>query len=231
MAEQSEERSQGYSPSATEAAQNQYDLEICMHRHQILAVADLPDHEREEQSRPVPTMLYHWRPPTVRAITMVKVSPRLFSMIKGSSSLGTFFLQDDLNISETLYKLLTATHAAAGWEPTAQLLTDLVAQLPVPERGTLMEFFSFPVLSDNPEQPLGDSLFPVWKWVKPESIYPRKTGFWETHLHRALDDGEWNAGKGLTLALSGVPEQALQRITGSQRRLTSLRGLMGEASK
>jgi hypothetical protein len=74
-----------------------------------------------------------------------------------------------------------------------------------------LRFFSFPLYSDSPQQVLGKGLCPIWKWAKPESIY-RKTGSWETSLHEALDNGEWNGGRNLLLLIRGVSEEKLKAM-------------------
>ena len=80
---------------------------------------------------------------------------------------------NDLDMSETLTQLLT--ERGGNPELTAQVLADLIAELDVPAQRTFLEFFSFSVLSSNPSRVFDDGRFPVWKWVKPESVY-RKMG-------------------------------------------------------
>lgn len=46
----------------------------------------------------------------------------------------------------------------------------------------------------------------MWKWAKPTSLYGRKTGFWEVELGKAIEDGEWMAGKELQILVMGVPD-------------------------
>jgi hypothetical protein len=142
--------------------------------------------------------------------------------VTGFTYLGTFFLGDELDISGTLSQLLTTR--AGNRELTPQLLTNLMAELVIPGQGSSMRFFSFPVLSVNSNHVFGDSLLPVWKWVKPDSIYC-KTGFWEADLSKALDDGEWNGGKDLVLLTGGVTEETLQIIVAGNRKFTSFGSL------
>ncbi|KAL2176344.1 uncharacterized protein P884DRAFT_260883 [Thermothelomyces heterothallicus CBS 202.75] len=194
------------------------DLETCSHRHDILAIAAEAD-----EALPVPMTLYHWCPPTVHATTTVVLSPRLLSMVKGFTFLGTFFLGDELDMSEMLTRLLT--ERGGNPEPTSYVLTGLIAELATPGQGTFMHFFSFPVFSNNPSHLFGDGLFPVWKWVKPESIY-RKTGFWEADLATVLDHGEWNAGKDLVLLSGGVAEETLGIIVAGDRKFPGLGPLL-----
>jgi len=81
-------------------------------------------------------------------------------------------------------------------------------QFVIPEQAErhLVHFFYFPVFGNSLDHILSDGAFPAWKWVKPHGTY-RKMGFWETELHEALEDGEWNGGKDLVLLLMEVSEQ------------------------
>lgn len=153
--------------------------------------------------------LYHWSPLAIHKKTIVFVSQDNLQIIKGITPLGTFFLSDDLDISTMLSESLTTT--PSNPDPTPQLLTDLIARIPTPDSGSFIQFFSFPVFSNIPTDILGDNLLPIWKWAKPESVY-RKTGFWEPELGHALEDGEWNGGKGLTLLSRLVSEEVMQRV-------------------
>lgn len=169
---------------------------------------------------------YHWCPPTVRVVTRVVVSPRLLSTVKGFSPLGTFFLGDEFDVSKAFTKLLTETERGGNPEPTTlKMLADLMAKIVEPSQGAFMQFFSFPVLSNSPSRVLGDGLFPVWKWVKPESIYFRK-GFWEANLSKVLDHGEWNGGRDLVILAVGVAEGALQIILSGDRSFPVLGDLL-----
>ncbi len=168
-------------------------------------------------------MLYHWCPPAIHIMAAPIVSQHLLSIIKGFKRLGTFFVANDLDTTETLSKLLT--ERGGNPELTAQVLTDLIAELAVPAEGTFFEFFSFPVLSNNPSRVFDDGLFPVWKWAKPKSVYQKK-GLWEADIAKVLDHGEWNGGKELVLLAAGIAEETLQTIVGGNRRFTRLEQLL-----
>ncbi|KAK4101943.1 hypothetical protein N658DRAFT_495882 [Parathielavia hyrcaniae] len=215
------------------------DLETCSHRLEILAVGV---EALQKDDFPVPMTLYHWSPPTVRAIARrVTVAPRLFSMAKESVALGTFFVGDDLDLSEIFSRLL-AERGPEDLESvrlTPRVLADLIAagEVSVPVRGAFMRFFSFLVFSnDDPSSspsPCPSAVssggegefrsFRVWKWVKRESRY-RKKGVWETNLHKVLDHGEWNAGKNLVILSAGVAEEAWQAAVGRYRVISTLDG-------
>ena len=194
------------------------DLEACSHRHDILALAVEAGEEHH-----VPMTLYHWSPPAIHITAIPTLSRHLLSLVKGFTPLGTFFVGNGVDMSETLSRLLT--ERGGNPELTAQTLTDLIAELDVPTEGTLFEFFSFSVLSNNPSRVFDDGLFPVWKWVKPESVY-QKMGGWEADVAQALDHGEWNGGKELVLLAAGVTEETLQTIMDRKRKFTCLERLL-----
>ncbi|KAK4124061.1 hypothetical protein N657DRAFT_672045 [Parathielavia appendiculata] len=200
------------------------DLETCLHRLDILAIGV----EAPKDDFPVPMTLYHWLPPTVRTITRVTVAPRLFSMMKECVSLGTFFVGDDIDVSEIFTRLLTER----GESPeslTPQVLADLIAagEVSVPAKGAFIRFFSFTVFSNDPSPSAvsGEGEIRVWKWVKRESMY-RKSGVWEPDLHKVLDHGEWNAGKNLVILSAGVAEEAWQTAVARHRVIPTLEGLL-----
>ena len=163
--------------------------------------------------------LYHWCPPAIHTITQIVLPPRLLSMIKGSTSLGTFFLGDDFDLSETFTELLT--ERGGHPEPTAQVVADLMAELVEPTQGAFMQFFFFPVFSSEPSHVLADGRFPVWKWAKPQSIY-RTSGLWEANLSKVLDQGEWNGDKDLMILVVGVREEILETIVAGLWKFSTL---------
>ena len=173
----------------------------------------------DDEAEAVPVALCRWHPPTVSHVEMAtaEVPPRLFSVIKDAQPLGTFYLPDYLDVAATLSELLAARPeelrlAADGLVLTSKRLASLMGGLEVPEvGGAWLQFFSFPLHSDSPQQVLGKGLCPIWKWAKPGSIY-RTAGSWETSLHGALDDGEWNGGRNLLLLTRGVSEERLKAM-------------------
>lgn len=48
--------------------------------------------------------------------------------------------------------------------------------------------------------------------MKPSSVYNRKCDCWELTIPKALEDGEWNAGKDLDLLVRGVSEEMIERV-------------------
>ena len=57
----------------------------------------------------------------------------------------------------------------------------------------------------------------LFKWTKPQSIYDRKSGFWETSLLDVIDDGTFNAGKELMVLVRGVSVQQRETLRGRWR--------------
>ncbi len=171
----------------------------------------------------VTMMLYHWCPPDIHITAIPTLSRQLLSTVKEFTPLGTFFVGNDVDMSKTLSKLLTERGGTP--ELTAQVLADLMAELAVPVEGTFFQFFSFPVLSNNPSRVFVDGLYPVWKWVKPESVY-RKMGVWKADIGNALEHGDWNGGKELVLLVAGVTEETLQTVVRGKRNFTSLQRLL-----
>ena len=143
--------------------------------------------------------------------------PAVLATIKGYTSLGTLFLPKHFDLPEALSKILAETSHP---KPTAQLLIEVTARLEMPSEGSLFNFFSFPVLSSYSDEILHDGLVPVWRWVKPNSPY-RKAGFWEVGLQQALEDGEWNGGKKLSLLIREVLEPTLRAFIATRSKTTS----------
>ncbi|KAG7288036.1 hypothetical protein NEMBOFW57_007556 [Staphylotrichum longicolle] len=191
-----------------------YDTTTHIHRHLLLATAV----EADRVGDPCPVTLYHWNPPSIRALSVAAtLSPSALGAIKGFAALGTYFLPEEADIAELLSGILaSAAEAEAEAEspsignadPTPQLVADLIAQLGPPGPvGMLVRFFAFPVYTNDPELEgrvlRGGREFPVWKWVKPGGGY-RRQGVWEAELGTALEEGEWNAGRGLDVLMGGV---------------------------
>ncbi|KZF22953.1 hypothetical protein L228DRAFT_247377 [Xylona heveae TC161] len=58
----------------------------------------------------------------------------------------------------------------------------------------------------------GGSQVLVWRWAKPESAYDRKSGFWETKIDDAIDDGEWSGGRELYLLVQSVSRERREEL-------------------
>ncbi len=178
-------------------------------------LAIVPEHGHKSL---VPVTLYHWYQSAIHRETTVALYPAVLATIKGYASLGTFFLRNDFDLPEALSKF----SAEKTSPPTsiAQLLTDIIARLEMPSKGSLFQFVSFPIRSSSSDAILHDGLVPIWKWVKPTSTY-RKAGCWEVDLQRALEDGEWSGGKDLSLLIREVSEPTWRAFIASHRTATS----------
>lgn len=201
-----------------------YEMSTFTHHHAILATAPV----EANQSSSVLVELHYWHPPTVRKLGNARLPPNTLSGLTDSVSLGTIPVPVDVDISNVLSGLLktssSLTDRNANLNP--QTLANLVRELNAgseSEDSAQRQFFAFPILANVPDLVLNPNLFPVWKWVKPDSMY-RKAGFWEGDLHKALEDGEWNGGKNLTILMAAVSEKTQQTIASSEMgwRLSSL---------
>ena len=192
-----------------------YELRTFSHRHTILATAPV----EADQSSSVLFELHHWHPPTLRKLTGARLPPSTLSELKDSVSLGTFPVPVDVDIPQIFPALLKSASSLADRDVdlSPQTLANLVRELGDGSESeeTQRQFFTFPVLSNAPDPVLSPTLFPVWKWIKPDSTY-RKAGFWEGDLHKAIEDGEWNGGKNLTILIAGVAEKTRQTIMSSE---------------
>lgn len=186
-----------------------YELSGFSHHHTILATAPV----EADQSGSVLIKLDHWHPPTVRKLTSVRLAPSTLSGLKDSVSLGTFSVPVDVDISNVFSALLKSLSSLTDRD--ANLVRELNAMAGSEREEIQTQFFTFPILGNAPDPVLGPNLVPVWKWVKPDSMY-RKAGFWEGDLHKALEDGEWNGGRKLTVLMAGVSEKTRQTIVLSE---------------
>lgn len=194
-----------------------YELSGFSHRHTILATAPV----EADQSGSVLFELDYWHPPTVRKLTSARLAPSTLSGLKDSVSLGTLSVPVDVDIpnvfSALLKSLSSLTDRDANLTPIslANLVRELNATAGSEREEIQTQFFTFPILGNAPDPVLGPNLVPVWKWVKPDSMY-RKASFWEGDLHKALEDGEWNGGRKLTVLMAGVSEKTRQTIAFSE---------------
>jgi hypothetical protein len=57
----------------------------------------------------------------------------------------------------------------------------------------------------------------LFKWAKPQSVYDRKSGFWETSLLDVINDGMFNAGREIKVLVRGVSNQQMETLRGCWR--------------
>ncbi|KAK4442723.1 hypothetical protein QBC34DRAFT_443920 [Podospora aff. communis PSN243] len=206
------------SPSASQPTTGEpppdYELSVYTHRHTMLATVPI-DIDPDVRGQ---VKIYLWSPPNVQEIYASSLSAKLLTTIDGLTSLGAFNIPND---RETGFqdKLSSLLAASTNQQLESETLSDFMGQIndALPGRdGRIEQFFSFPVFSDLPDNPLGDgTLCPVWKWSKPDGVY-RKSGFWEHELSRTLEDGSWTGGKGVAIMLGLVSEQAFYTIALSE---------------
>jgi hypothetical protein len=156
------------------------------------------------------TVLHHWtaRSPTSSISIYTHLDVNSLRQVRSFRELGTFTLPIAIasaDIHQYLTSLITKSSTVSS-DP--EIIPHIVAQLSsLPQnQGLSVQFFSIPVLSNSPEALLTGGPIPVWKWAKPTSSYGRKTGFWEVEMGRAIEDGEWAAGKELLILVKGVSE-------------------------
>ncbi|KAK0740015.1 hypothetical protein B0T18DRAFT_417053 [Schizothecium vesticola] len=192
-----------------------YELSTFSHRHTILATGPV----EADLSNSVLFELHHWHPPTLRKLTSASLPPSTLSGLKDSVSLGTFPVPVDVDIPQGFSGLLKGASPLTDRDVNLnpQTLANWVRELNDGSESeeTQMQFFTFPILSNAPDPILSPTLFPVWKWIKPDSTY-RRAGFWDGNLHKAIEDGEWNGGKNLTILIAGVSEKTRQTIASSE---------------
>lgn len=72
--------------------------------------------------------------------------------------------------------------------------------------------YTISVRSNTKDELFNGSPVPVWKWVKPQSAFFHKSGFWETDVDVALDCGEWERTKEVFLLVRGIAEEAKEKF-------------------
>ncbi|KAI0888813.1 uncharacterized protein GGS22DRAFT_63294 [Annulohypoxylon maeteangense] len=204
------------------------DLTTYTHPHTLLAVRS-----------PSSTVLHYWSPrsPSTASIapldsnihTMIPINlePSSIQLIRGFHDLGTFTLpttdnnNDTTAISQFFSSLVgNITHDV---EPSSEIITRLSAapRHPPTDSGLSIQVFAIPVQSNTIGDLFGNGVHKlVWKWAKPDSYYEPKTGFWEVEMDRAVEDGEWRAGRNLQLLVRGVSSKEFEAL--KKHRVTRL---------
>ncbi|OBT55388.1 hypothetical protein VE04_04632 [Pseudogymnoascus sp. 24MN13] len=156
------------------------------------------------------TVIHYWtaRSPTTWITIYSQLGLSSLQHVQTFRELGTFTLPTGIepsNIHECLTSLITVSPTICS-DP--EIISHIVAQLSsLPQNeGLSVQLFSMPVFVNSVEGLLSGSPIPLWKWAKPTSLYGRKTGFWEVELAKAIEDGEWMAGKELQILVKGVPD-------------------------
>jgi hypothetical protein len=95
--------------------------------------------------------------------------------------------------------------------------------MPGAEAGYNIELASIPVRLHAIDEESRELFAPgarlLWKWAKPESVYAQKSGYWETPLHAALEEGEWNAGRRLYLLCHALAPGEKWDVSGRRSKI------------
>lgn len=161
-------------------------------------------------------MIHYWtaRSPTTTITIYSQLSIDSFQHVRNFRELGTFTLPTGIETSDVhqcLTSLITESPAVSS-DP--EIIPRIVAQLSsLPQnKGLSVQLFSIPVFGSSAEGLLAGGPIPVWKWAKPTSLYGRKIGPWEIELGKAIEDGEWTAGKELQILVKGVSEENAENL-------------------
>lgn len=151
--------------------------------------------------------------------------------IRGYRDLGTFTLpvtNNDTAAAELRFFSSLVDDVSYEGEPSSEIMARLstARHRTSTHAGPSVQVFAFPVQSGTADGLVSDrTQKPVWKWSKPNSYYYSKTGFWEVEIDRAVEDGEWRAGRELQLLVRGVSTEKLEALKNPGHRVKSLRSL------
>jgi hypothetical protein len=175
--------------------------------HQDLVVAV---YRQSVEASPMATLL-NWKasdlnavlPPTLSFALLSRVTIEQLRMLKSFRSYCTIPLPGATNQDRRTTNTVMSTS-------NLERLNKAVRAVAVPPKPWhSLELVSIGVLTRSNDKDPAD-LFapnnrPLWKWAKPTSVYPRKTGSWDLSLAESLRDGEWSAGRDLSLLVRMVP--------------------------
>jgi hypothetical protein len=159
-----------------------------------------------------------------------QLKPESLQLFQGYKELGSFILPiagASLHYTQSKVEDKGVDISRQDAEFASQILPLLSEQLlPGPDKkhssnDIVIRLCTITVLSDMPETIISASSCPIWKWAKPSSPY-RQSGFWETGLERVVEDGEWSAGKNLTLLVRGVSREIRDEIANSTTRYVTV---------
>jgi hypothetical protein len=131
-----------------------------------------------------------------------------FQYVRNFRELGTFILPTGIEPSDVHQCLTSLITESPTVSSDPEIIPHIVAHLSsLPQnKGLSVQLFSIPVFGSSAEELLAGEPIPRWKWAKPTSVYGQKSGSWEVELGKAIEDGEWSAGKDLQILVKGVPE-------------------------
>lgn len=157
------------------------------------------------------TVIHYWTAPSLTtSITIYsKLGIDSFQYVRNFRELGTFTLPTVIETSDVHQCLTSLITESPTVSSDPEIIPRIVAQLSSlsQNKGLSVQLLSIPVFGSSAEELLTSGSIPVWKWAKPGNLYGRKTGSWEIELGKAIEDGEWTAGKELQILVKGVSEE------------------------
>lgn len=171
---------------------------------------------------PSTTTFHHWTaqfaPASIYIYTQLDIDSLKY--VRDFRELGTFTLPiaTYADIHKHLTSMITeSSEILSELEVIPYILAKLTGS--PTHQGLPVRLFSIPVFSDNPEALLINGQIPVWNWTKPTSPYSQKAGLWEVEIKKAILDGEWSAGKELTILVKGVSEDEAEDLRMGKRTI------------
>jgi hypothetical protein len=144
--------------------------------------------------------------------------------VQGFRQVGSFHVPADYAsdpheyVSHILTTVADASHNSLDMDNVLEnSIKQLTSELPRQDDDGAMTLFTLPVYFDIPDAAAEDRL--VWKWAKPDSTYPRKTGYWEESLQDAITDADWNAGGGVMILARYVAETEWEEMTRGGKKI------------
>ncbi|KAE8391915.1 hypothetical protein ETB97_002589 [Aspergillus alliaceus] len=158
------------------------DLKIHIHPHSLLVSITRKDHQI------LPTVLHYWDHDSSIAI-LTKLTENQLQHIRGFQEVGTFSPPvEEVSDSLALHRHFTPFVAGKGNREAVDFVVGRLEGVGDGIVGVTLQIFIISVFGVECGSLLRGGLAPVWKWAKPESVYYRKTGFWEAEVESAITD-------------------------------------------
>ena len=197
------------------------------HQHATLLITVT---QQDSMPRSAIIPLHHWSltdgRPSSGQVLLLKLEPNEMSCVRGTQALFKIELpkaqmSDEAgrhsylsslvsDIYDRLEKPLVSDESDLINRLLSRLRHDL-AQSPSQEKVSV-DTFVMPILGNSEELLWSGGPVPVWKWIKPESTYAQKEGFWEADLQHAINQGRIFAGDGIRILVRGVSEEKREAL-------------------
>ncbi|KFY34616.1 hypothetical protein V494_06618 [Pseudogymnoascus sp. VKM F-4513 (FW-928)] len=168
------------------------------------------------------TMVHYWtaRSPSTSVTIYSQLGINSFQHVGDFRELGTFTLPSGVEASDVHQCLTSLISECPTISSDEELIPSIITQLSsLPQnKGLSVQLFSMPVFGSSAEGLLPGGPIPTWKWSKPASLYGQKTGSWEIELGKAIEDGEWTAGKDLQILVKGISEESADDLRKSRAK-------------